>query len=96
MAGRCSSRRPRAGFVELTDLGEHRLKDLTAPQRLYQLGRDRFPPLRTLHRALRVQGGMSNVLGTFEEAEQLFLQILAAERELALDAAVSACLASVD
>ena len=37
--------------VELTDLGEHRLKDLTAPQRLYQLGRDRFPPLRTLHRS---------------------------------------------
>ena len=27
---------------ELTDLGEHRLKDLTAPQRLYQLGRGQF------------------------------------------------------
>ena len=40
-----------ADDVELTDLGEHRLKDLTAPQRLYQLGRDRFPPLRTLHRS---------------------------------------------
>src|SRR5215207_3503058 len=37
--------------VELTDLGDHRLKDLTAPQRLYQLGRDRFPPLRRLHRS---------------------------------------------
>ena len=101
MAGRCSFRRRRAGSWpttwKLTDLGEHRLKDLTAPQRLYQLGRDRFPPLRTLHRStLPVQGGMSNVLGTFEEAEQLFLQILAAGRELALDAAVSACLASVD
>jgi predicted ATPase len=35
--------------VELRDLGEHRLKDLSASQRLYQLGADGFPPLRTLH-----------------------------------------------
>ena len=34
----------------LRDLGEHRLKDLSAPQRLYQLGEDEFPPLRTLYR----------------------------------------------
>ncbi len=34
----------------LRDLGEHRLKDLTAPQRLYQLGKVDFPPIRTLHR----------------------------------------------
>jgi predicted ATPase/class 3 adenylate cyclase len=42
------------GTTELRDLGEHRLKDLTAPVRLYQLeidGRpDEFPPLRSLHR----------------------------------------------
>jgi len=36
--------------LELRDLGEHRLKDLSASQRLYQLGADDFPPLRTLHR----------------------------------------------
>ncbi|MCY7301503.1 MAG: hypothetical protein LH654_00365 [Thermoleophilia bacterium] len=36
--------------VALRDLGDHRLKDLTAPQRLYQLGEDRFPPPRSLHR----------------------------------------------
>jgi predicted ATPase len=34
---------------ELRDLGEHRLKDLTAPQRLYQLGDRIFPPPRTLY-----------------------------------------------
>ena len=34
----------------LHDLGEHRLKDLGAPQRLYQLGDGDFPPLRTLYR----------------------------------------------
>jgi class 3 adenylate cyclase len=33
----------------LTDLGAHRLKDLTAPERLYQLGEREFPPLRTLN-----------------------------------------------
>jgi predicted ATPase len=32
------------------DLGEHRLKDLTAPERLFQLGDGEFPPLRTLRR----------------------------------------------
>jgi predicted ATPase/class 3 adenylate cyclase len=36
--------------AELQDLGEYRLKDLSAPQRLYQLGHEAFPALRTLHR----------------------------------------------
>jgi predicted ATPase/class 3 adenylate cyclase len=34
---------------ELQDLGEHRLKDLSAPQRLFQLGSGEFPALKTLH-----------------------------------------------
>lgn len=38
--------------LELVDLGKHRLKDLTEPETLYQLGipgiRSDFPPLRTL------------------------------------------------
>jgi predicted ATPase/class 3 adenylate cyclase len=33
----------------LRDLGEHRLKDLLAPQRLYQLGEEDFPPLKSLY-----------------------------------------------
>jgi predicted ATPase/class 3 adenylate cyclase len=32
----------------LRDLGVHRLKDLAAPERLYQLGDDEFPPLKTV------------------------------------------------
>src|SRR5215472_13215768 len=32
----------------LRDLGSHRLKDMTAPERLFQLGAREFPPLRTL------------------------------------------------
>jgi predicted ATPase/class 3 adenylate cyclase len=33
----------------IRDLGEHRLKDLSAPQRLFQLGGGNFPRPRTLH-----------------------------------------------
>jgi predicted ATPase/class 3 adenylate cyclase len=33
----------------LCDLGEHRLKDLSRPQRLYQLGDRQFPPLKALN-----------------------------------------------
>src|SRR5919197_2523068 len=32
----------------LTDLGEHRLKDIASPVALYQLGEERFPPLKTI------------------------------------------------
>jgi predicted ATPase/class 3 adenylate cyclase len=37
------------GTEELRDLGQHRLKDLSAPERIYQLGDGDFPPLKTLH-----------------------------------------------
>ena len=33
----------------LRDLGEHRLKDLSAPERIYQLGDEDFAPLKSLH-----------------------------------------------
>jgi predicted ATPase/class 3 adenylate cyclase len=36
--------------MTLHDLGEHRLKDLSAPERIYQLGDDKFPPLKSLYR----------------------------------------------
>jgi predicted ATPase/class 3 adenylate cyclase len=36
---------------ELRDLGEHRLKDLESPERLYQLGEGEFPPVKSLYRA---------------------------------------------
>jgi predicted ATPase len=35
--------------VPLRYLGEYRLKDIPRPERLYQLGADEFPPLRTLY-----------------------------------------------
>jgi predicted ATPase len=36
------------GAERLRDLGLHRLKDLAAPERLYQLGDDDFPPLKSV------------------------------------------------
>jgi predicted ATPase/uncharacterized protein HemY len=34
---------------KLCDLGDHRLKDLTRPERIYQLGSADFPPLKSLN-----------------------------------------------
>lgn len=35
---------------QLRDLGEHRLKDLSAAEHIYQLGAGEFPPLKSLYR----------------------------------------------
>jgi predicted ATPase len=43
------STRELVGANGLRDLGDHRLKDLTAPERIYQFGPDAFPPLRSLN-----------------------------------------------
>jgi len=44
------STRDLAAADDLHDLGLHRLKDLTAAERIYQLGAVDFPPLKTLDR----------------------------------------------
>ena len=55
---------------ELRELGEYRLKDLTAPERLFQLGAGEFPPLRTLRPTnLPVQPGP--LLGRRTELDEL-------------------------
>jgi predicted ATPase/class 3 adenylate cyclase len=55
--------------VDLHDLGEHRLKDLSAPQHLHQLGHEEFPPLRTLNFTnLPVQP--TSLVGRDRECEQ--------------------------
>ena len=53
----------------LRDLGVHRLKDLTAPERLYQLGDGEFPPLRTLD-ATNLPVTASPLLGREQELER--------------------------
>ena len=39
------------GLDGLVDLGEHRFKDISAPERVYQLGERAFPPLKSLYRS---------------------------------------------
>ena len=43
------STRDLVGANGLRDLGEHRLKDLTAPERIYQVGEGDFPSLKSLN-----------------------------------------------
>jgi predicted ATPase/class 3 adenylate cyclase len=59
----------------LRDLGEHRLKDLTAPERLFQIGDRRFPPLKTLYRT-NLPVPATPFLGRAEELREVvsFLQ----------------------
>ena len=52
------------------DLGEHRLKDLTGAERLYQLGDGDFPPLRTLD-TTNLPIAASPLLGRERELEEL-------------------------
>jgi predicted ATPase/class 3 adenylate cyclase len=67
---------------ELVDLGLHRLKDLSGPQRLYQLGTEKFPPLKTLHQTnlpvpatpfLGRERELSEVLGLLRSSRVLTL-----------------------
>jgi predicted ATPase len=56
--------------VALLDLGAHRLKDLTAPERLFQLGDGEFPALRTL-RAAHLPVQATPLVGREEELAEL-------------------------
>jgi predicted ATPase len=59
-----------AGEDLLRDLGEHRLKDLSAPERLYQLGADEFPPLKSLYQT-NLPVPSTPFLGRAEELAQI-------------------------
>ncbi len=54
----------------IRDLGEHRLKDMGAPERLYQLGDDSYPPLRTLD-ATNLPTRVTPLVGRERELEAL-------------------------
>ncbi len=74
-----------AGLDGLRDLGEHRLKDLTAPERIYQLGDSDFPPLKSLNQSnLPVQP--APLVGRIGELQQV-LKLLESSRLLTLTGA---------
>jgi predicted ATPase/class 3 adenylate cyclase len=70
------------GTDGLRDLGEHRLKDLSAPERIYQRGDEDFPPLKSLYRTnlpipatpfLGREQELAEVCGLLEDARLLTL-----------------------
>ena len=61
-----------AALVEgdLLDLGEHRLKDFAEPVALFQLGRKRFPPLKTISNT-NLPRPASSFIGRARERDEL-------------------------
>jgi predicted ATPase/class 3 adenylate cyclase len=66
------------GGLDVQDLGQHRLKDLAEPIRLFQLGRAEFPPLRSLSQA-RLPLDVDPLVGRKKELGDL-LRLLGRER----------------
>jgi predicted ATPase/class 3 adenylate cyclase len=71
-----------AGPEGLRDLGEHRLKDLSAPERIYQLGAGEFPPLKSLRRT-NLPIPSTSFLGREQELQEV-LRLLEGTRLLTL------------
>ncbi|HEU5279356.1 MAG TPA: adenylate/guanylate cyclase domain-containing protein [Gaiellaceae bacterium] len=64
------STRDLVGGDGLRDLGVHRLKDLTAPERIYQLGDYDFPPLKSLSRS-NLPVAATPLIGRLSELSEL-------------------------
>ena len=64
-----------AGEVSVRDLGFHRLKDIEAPERVYQLVvaglPDRFPPLKSLGARTRLPVPLTALVGRERDLEQV-------------------------
>jgi len=56
--------------VEATDLGEHRLKDFDEPISIFQLGKERFPPLKTVSNT-NLPHPASSFVGREREVEEV-------------------------
>jgi predicted ATPase/class 3 adenylate cyclase len=72
--------------VELRDLGEHRFKDLATPERVFQLGNDDFPPLKSLSRS-NLPVAAWPLLGRENELDDITTQIRSGVRLLTLTGA---------
>ena len=67
----------------LRDLGLHRLKDLTTPERIYQADADEHPPLKTLHRT-NLPAPVSSFIGRAHEVDDVVARLRAGTRLLTL------------
>jgi class 3 adenylate cyclase len=67
-----SSAAPLAGDLGLVDLGEHHLKGLATPERLYQVGGRHFPPLRVARQRLgNIPVELTTFIGRSSEVAEL-------------------------
>jgi predicted ATPase/class 3 adenylate cyclase len=78
-----STRQLLEAVVHVRDLGEHRLKDLVDAERLYQLGDEDFPPLRTLD-ATNLPLASSPLVGREREVEELVAMLSNGKRLVTL------------
>ena len=88
------------GTKGLRDLGEHHLKDLATPERVYQLGEAEFPPLKSVDRSgvgYRILGSLEAVrdgrqlaLGGAKPRALLALLLLNANRVVSTDELIEA------
>jgi len=69
--------------VELTDLGEHRLKDFEGPVAIFQLGSERHPPLKTISNS-NLPRPASSFLGREREIGELISLLREGARALTL------------
>jgi predicted ATPase/class 3 adenylate cyclase len=69
--------------AELLDLGEHRLKDISEPVPIYQLGVGSFPPLKTMSNT-NLPRPASSFLGRESELQEVLARIEAGARLLTL------------
>ena len=77
------STRDLAGADGVRDLGRHRLKDLTAPERIYQFGDGDFPPLKSLN-TTNLPVASNPVVGREEELAELTAMLTNSERLVTL------------
>jgi predicted ATPase len=77
------STRDLAGGDGLRDLGQHRLKDLVAPERIYQLGDSAFPPLKSLN-ATNLPVASNPLVGREHELAELTAMLRDSERLVTL------------
>jgi predicted ATPase/class 3 adenylate cyclase len=71
------------GQVDVTDLGEHRLKDFEGPVWIFQLGSERFPPLKTISNT-NLPRPASSFVGREVEVEEVVALLGDGARLLAL------------
>jgi predicted ATPase/class 3 adenylate cyclase len=69
--------------VELTDLGEHRLKDFQDPVGIFQFGSERFPPLKTISNT-NLPRPASSFVGRDKEVEEVAALLQGGARLLTL------------